>query len=193
MQLQITDKKTTTTCNTFTHHYWNVIIKHPSAPQVRVALGVCSQSVVCRSWGQASVICRWGMCKWVPFWLLPFGQMSSSAWPVWQRSSAVIGSSAARVPSPLAGFTYRREVPGIDVVNILINKWATFLEGRILIVLQTTPFAERKGLVTLQPSSCPHGRNLMWPIRSALFILHIRCHGEQLCHNLFSGCQHLIN
>ena len=28
---------------------------------------------------------------------------------------------------------------------------------------------ERKGLVTLQPSSCRHDRNLMWPIRSALF------------------------
>ena len=40
--------------------------------------------------------------------------MSSSAWPVWQHSSAVIGSSAAHVPSPLADFTYRRD--GIDVV-----------------------------------------------------------------------------
>ena len=28
---------------------------------------------------------------------------------------------------------------------------------------------ERKGLVTLQPSSCRHDRNLMCPIRSALF------------------------
>jgi len=36
------------------------------------------------------------------------------------------------------------------------------------VVLQATPFAERKGLVTLQPSSCPHGRNLMWPIGSVL-------------------------
>ena len=33
---------------------------------------------------------------------------------------------------------------------------------------------ERKDLVTLQSSSCPHGRNLMWPIRSALFVDHIR-------------------
>ena len=29
------------------------------------------------------------------------------------------------------------------------------------------------GLVMLQPSSCRHGRNLMWPIRSVLFIAHI--------------------
>jgi len=51
---------------------------------------------------------------------------------------------------------------------------------------------ERKGLVTLQPSSCPHDKILLWPIRSALFIDRIRCHGVQLCHNMFSGCQHLI-
>ena len=54
-------------------------------------------------------------------WLLPFGQMSSFAWPVWQHSSAVIGSSAAHVPSPLADFTYCREVPGIDVVDIHLH------------------------------------------------------------------------
>ena len=51
---------------------------------------------------------------------------------------------------------------------------------------------ERKGLVMLQPSSCPHGRNLMWPIRSVHFVDHIHCHGVQLRHNVFSGCQHLI-
>ena len=39
------------------------------------------------------------------------------------------------------------------------------------------PFAERKGLVMLQPSSCRHARNLMWPIRSGLFIDRICCHG----------------
>ena len=53
---------------------------------------------------------------------------------------------------------------------------------------------ERKSLVTLQPSSCPHGRDLMWPIRSALFVHvdRIRCHGVQLHHNVFIGCQHLL-
>ena len=45
-----------------------------------------------------------------------------------------------------------------------------------LIVLQATPFAERG---RLQPSSCCHNRNLMWPIRSALFAYRIRCHGVQ--------------
>ena len=30
-----------------------------------------------------------------------------------------------------------------------------------------------RGLVMLQPSSCRHDRNLMWPIRSVLFIAHI--------------------
>ena len=30
---------------------------------------------------------------------------------------------------------------------------------------------ERKGLVTLQPSSCPHDKNLMWPIRSVLSVV----------------------
>ena len=59
-------------------------------------------------------------------WLLPFGQMSSSAWPVWQRSSAVIGSSAAHVPSPLADFTYCREVPGIDVVALHLLQRGTW-------------------------------------------------------------------
>ena len=49
----------------------------------------------------------------------------------------------------------------------------------------------RKGLVTLQPSSCRHDRNLSGPIRSALFVDHIYCHGAQLLHNVFSGCQHL--
>ena len=29
------------------------------------------------------------------------------------------------------------------------------------LALQATPFAERKGLVTLQPSSCHHGKNLL--------------------------------
>ena len=47
---------------------------------------------------------------------------------------------------------------------------------------------ERKGLVTLQPSR----QDLRWPIRSALFVDRIRCHGVQLRHNVFSGCQHLI-
>ena len=51
---------------------------------------------------------------------------------------------------------------------------------------------ERKGLVTLQPSSCRHDRNLSGPIRSALFVDRICCHGVQLRHNVFSGCQHLI-
>ena len=51
---------------------------------------------------------------------------------------------------------------------------------------------ERKGLVMLQPSSCPHSRNLMWPIRSVLFVAHIRCCGVQLRHNVFSRCQYLI-
>ena len=46
------------------------------------------------------------------------------------------------------------------------------------LVSQATPFAaQRKGLVKLQPSSCCHRRNLMWPIRSALFVDCIRCHG----------------
>ena len=35
---------------------------------------------------------------------------------------------------------------------------------------------EGKGLVTLQPSSCRHDRNLMWPIRSAFFVDRIHCH-----------------
>jgi len=60
------------------------------------------------------------------------------------------------------------------------------------LVSQATPFEERKGLVMLQPSSCRHGRNLMWPIRSVLFIAHICHHGVQLCHNLLSGRQRLI-
>ena len=41
---------------------------------------------------------------------------------------------------------------------------------------------ERNGLVMVQPSSCCHGRNLMWPIRSALFVDRIHCHGVQLHH-----------
>ena len=36
-----------------------------------------------------------------------------------------------------------------------------------------------------------HGRNLMWPIRSTLFVNRIRRHGIQLCH-VFSGSQHFI-
>ena len=44
---------------------------------------------------------------------------------------------------------------------------------------------ERKGLVMLQPSSCCHSRNLMWPIRSMLFVDYICCHGVQLRHNMF--------
>ena len=54
-------------------------------------------------------------------------------------------------------------------------------------MLNATPFTERgKGLVTLQPSSCRHSRNLMWPIRSMLFVDHIHCHGVQLRHCVFS-------
>ena len=56
------------------------------------------------------------------------------------------------------------------------------------LVSQATPFAERKGLVTLQPLSCHHGRNMMWPIRSALFVACIQYHGVQLRHNVHSGC-----
>ena len=36
---------------------------------------------------------------------------------------------------------------------------------KTLLISWATPFAERKGLVTLQPLSCRQGRNLMWPIR----------------------------
>ena len=62
-----------------------------------------------------------------------------------------------------------------------------------VIVSQATPLRrERKGLVTLRPSSCRHDRNLSGPIRSALFVDRIRCHGVQLRHNVFSGCQQLI-
>ena len=39
---------------------------------------------------------------------------------------------------------------------------------------------ERKGLVTLQPSSWRHSRNLMWPMRSTLFIWLICCHGTAI-------------
>ena len=46
------------------------------------------------------------------------------------------------------------------------------------LVSQATPFAElRKGVVTLQPLSCRHSRNLIQLIRSALFVDCIRCHG----------------
>ena len=37
-------------------------------------------------------------------------------------------------------------------------------------LVSQAPFAERKGVVTLQHSSCHHDRTLMWPIRSVLFI-----------------------
>ena len=40
-----------------------------------------------------------------------------------------------------------------------------------------TLWRERKGLVTLQPSSWHHSRNLLWPMRSVLFIDCIRYHG----------------
>ena len=65
--------------------------------------------------------------------------------------------------------------------------------NRIVIVSQATLFTEpRKGLVMLQPSNCHHDRNLSGPIRSAFFIDRICCHGVQLRHNVFSGCQRLI-
>ena len=51
---------------------------------------------------------------------------------------------------------------------------------------------ERKGLVMLQPWSCPHSGKLVQQIRSALFVDSICCYGVQLCHNVFSRCQHLI-
>ena len=57
----------------------------------------------------------------MPSWLLPSGQMFSSAWPVWQHSFAVTGSSAAPVPSPLVDLTYCREVPAIESLNIHLN------------------------------------------------------------------------
>ena len=61
------------------------------------------------------------------------------------------------------------------------------------LVSQATPLRrERKGLVTLRPSSCRHDRNLSGPIRSALFVVRIRCHGVQLRHNVFSGCSSLL-
>ena len=62
-------------------------------------------------------------------------------------------------------------------------------------VASHTLHRERKVLVALQPFSCPYGRNLMWPIRSPLFVVTFvvnACHGVQLCHKMFSGCQHLI-
>ena len=50
----------------------------------------------------------------------------------------------------------------------LCTVWRSFCEEGYLesitqdyIVTQATAFAERKGLVTLQPSSCCHRRNLM--------------------------------
>ena len=52
---------------------------------------------------------------------------------------------------------------------------------------------QRKGLVMLQPLSCPNSsRSYIWPIRSTLCIDHIRCHGVQLRNNMFSRCQHLM-
>ena len=61
-------------------------------------------------------------------------------------------------------------------------------DDSINIVSQATPFAERKGLVTLQPLSCPHGRNLTWPIRSVLFLDRVRCHEVVLCHVFNMTC-----
>ena len=47
------------------------------------------------------------------------------------------------------------------------------------------PSQRRKGLVTLQPSSCLHGRNLMWPQIRALQRSHLLSWSQ----NVFSGCQ----
>ena len=52
----------------------------------------------------------------------------------------------------------------------VVTRNHTFTSPSQTVVSQATPFAQKKGLVMLQPSSCPHGRNLMWPIWSALFV-----------------------
>ena len=41
------------------------------------------------------------------------------------------------------------------------------------LVSQATPFTERNGLVILRPLSCLQGRNMMWLIRSVLFVARI--------------------
>ena len=80
---------------------------------------------------------------------------------------------------------FKAEHSNSSAVNCLVELDCSSLASHTL-------RTERKGLVTLQPSSCRHDRNLSGPIRSALFIDHIHCHGAQLRHNVFSGCQHLI-
>ena len=85
--------------------------------------------------------------------------------------------------------------PGAKGLCFIIKVWLVTLIGltssfsemikkkkrACILVSQPTLFAERKGLVMLQPSSCRHDRNF---IRSTLFVDHIRC-------QMFSGCQHL--
>ena len=85
----------------------------------------------------------------------------------------------------------------VHLIRTLSPKMASWVElalqpGSWPSLASHTLRRERKGLVTLQPSSCPHDKILLWPIRSVLFVDHIRCHGVQLRHNVFSGCQYLI-
>ena len=57
------------------------------------------------------------------------------------------------IPGPFSDFS---NGPGYEA-----TRNHTFTSPSQAVVSQATPFAERKGLVTLQPLSCPHGRNLM--------------------------------
>ena len=111
------------------------------------------------------------------------------SWPLGGGGSLVIRERAAKC-------VYRHHVESrsVNLSGGSLQCWLTRVaqvNGGV-IASQATPFAERKGLVTLQPLSCPDGRNLMWPIRSMLFIYCIRCHGVQLRHNIFSGYQQFI-
>ena len=48
--------------------------------------------------------------------------------------------------------------------------WSSTPRPGLELASEVTPFAERKGLVMLQPSTCRHGRNLS-PMRFMLFIV----------------------
>ena len=50
------------------------------------------------------------------------------------------------------------------------------------LALEVTPFAERKGLVMLQPSTCRHGK----PVTNEIHALHSIVMEWQLWHNVFS-------
>ena len=90
------------------------------------------------------------------------------------RGCVLLQISSCHTPSGLCTLCLTCSLAVLSILKMSVwqQTWEFMLAGNSISLSLTshTIRRERKGLVTLQPLSCYHGRNLMWPIRSAFFV-----------------------